>query len=234
MAGFAWGRVSYWREEGPMATLARKSWLAGIAVLTAWFFTLLLMNDLAYADITATTGEVHEGPPPASVELNQHEHDDNTGTDSGAHAFNEEQDYVTKAPIALDVCTTATSAFVTCPVPRTGTINEASDLRVGTIPANSCIDSHMVHADVPGAGSSTTAVIYNGSVTFDSPILGVILTDANLIASDIDPGLAPSPVTYGLTPSRGLEFGANADQITVDTAQNRITFQFDVRTTMDQ
>ena len=95
-----------------MATLARKSWLAGIAVLTAWFFTLLLMNDLAYADITATTGEVHEGPPPASVELNQHEHDDNTGTDSGAHAFNEEQDYVTKAPIALDVCTTATSAFV--------------------------------------------------------------------------------------------------------------------------
>jgi hypothetical protein len=217
-----------------MEILARKSWIAGMAVLTACFFALLLMNDLAYADITATTGEVHEGDPPASVELNQHEHDDDTGTESGAHAFNEEQDYVTKAPIALDVCTTATSAFVTCPAPRTGLINEASDLTVGTIPANSCIDSHMVHADVPGAGSSLTQVLYNGSVQFDSPILGVILTDANLIASDIDPGLAPSPVTYGVTPSRGLEFGANADRITIDTAQNRITFQFDVRTTMDQ
>ena len=73
---------------------------------------------------------------------------------------------------------------------------------------------------MPGAGSSLTQVLYNGSVQFDSPILGVILTDANLIASDIDPGLAPSPVTCRVTPSRGLEFGANADRITIDTAQN--------------
>ncbi len=104
-----------------MATMARKTWIAGIAVLTACFLALLLMvlmNDRAYADITAQTGEVHKAAPPNSVALNQHEHDDDSGNPSGAHAFNEEQDYVTKVPIALDVCTTATSAFVVCPSPR--------------------------------------------------------------------------------------------------------------------
>ncbi len=105
-----------------MATMARKTWIAGIAVLTACFFALLLMilmNDRAYADISATTGEVHKGPAPNSVVLGQHEHDDDTGTQPrGAHAFDEEQDYVTKAPIALDVCTANTSSFLICPNPR--------------------------------------------------------------------------------------------------------------------
>ena len=220
--------------------MASRMRIAGIEVLTACFFALLLMflmSDRAYAEITTTTGEVHKGDPPASVDKDQHEHDDNTGDMSGAHAFNEEQDYLTKGPIALNVCTSATSASVTCPEPRTSrTVDDETDLSFGTIPANTCIDSHMVHADRPGLGSTsaTDAVIYNGTVQFNSRILGVILTDANLIASDIDPGLAPSPVTYGTTPSRGLEFDGNTDQITLDTANNRITFQFDVRTTLDQ
>jgi hypothetical protein len=56
---------------------------------------------------------VHEATPPESVAVGQHEHAD-SGTGSGpfgAHAFDEEQDYVTKAPVLLDVCTTNTSAF---------------------------------------------------------------------------------------------------------------------------
>jgi hypothetical protein len=74
----------------------------------------LALPVVASGDIAATTGEVHKAPPPNSVVLGQHEHDDDTGNPSGAHAFNEEQDYVTKAPIALDVCTTNASAFVVC------------------------------------------------------------------------------------------------------------------------
>ena len=98
-----------------MATMARKTCAAGVALLTACIFALLLiilMNDRAYADITAQTGEVHKRPAPDSVVLGQHAHDDDTGNPSGAHAFNEEQDYVTKGPIPLDVCTMATSAFM--------------------------------------------------------------------------------------------------------------------------
>ena len=126
-----------------MEILARKSWIAGMAVLTACFFALLLMNDLAYADITATTGEVHEGDPPASVELNQHEHDDDTGTERrprvqrGARLRHESADRPRRVHDG-DV------RVRHLPGPRTGLINEASDLTVGTIRANSCIDSHMV------------------------------------------------------------------------------------------
>lgn len=199
------------------------------ALLTAFALAILAVG--ASASITQTSGEVHEGTPPASVALNQHEHDDNTGDPSGAHAFDEEQDHVTLAPIVLDVCTTTTSAFVTCPVPRGGRIDETGDLRPGTIPTNTCIDSHLVHADPPGAPVS--GVVYEGSVSFDSPILGVILLTSNLAASDADPGLAPT-VVYEPAPNRGLELDAESDEITINTDANRVVFRFDVRLTIDQ
>ena len=186
-----------------------------------------------WAAVTATTGEVHKGAPPASVAINQHEHDDDSGSPSGAHAFDEEQDYVTKAPIALDVCTTNTSAFVICPTPRGGRVDATADLRAGTIPAGTCIDSHFLHADRPGVGSPTSGVVYDGSVSFDSEILGVILLSPGLIASDADPGLAPT-VTYDATPTRGLELDTEGDEITINTSAKRIQVGFDVRLAMDQ
>jgi hypothetical protein len=192
-----------------------------------------VLSGPAGASISASSGEVHKGAPPASVAVNQHEHDDDTGSPSGAHAFDEEQDYVTKGPTPLDVCTTATSAFIICPNPRGGRIDETGDLRVGTIPANTCVDSHFVHADRPGVGSATSGVIYDGSVTFDAPILGVILLSSSLIATDADPGLSPA-VVYDATPTRGLELDAESDEITINLDTNRVVFHFDVRLTMDQ
>ncbi|HYZ18310.1 MAG TPA: Ig-like domain-containing protein [Gaiellaceae bacterium] len=200
------------------------------AFLTATALAVLAVG--ASAEITATTGEVHEGTAPASVALNQHEHDDDTGTaPRGAHAFDEEQDHVTVAPIVLDVCTTTTSAFITCPTPRGGRIDETSDLRAGSIPTNTCIDSHLVHADPPGAPAG--GVVYEGSVSFDRPILGVILLTPSLTASDADPGLAPT-VTYEPAPTRGLELDTETDEITINLDANRVVFRFDVRLTIDQ
>ncbi len=197
-------------------------------------------TDTATALITAVTGEVHQSTsPPADVRRGQHEHPD-SGIGPGpfgAHAFNEEQDYVTKAPIALDVCTMGTSAFVTCPSPRSGTVQSSSDLRPGTIPAGTCIDSHMVHADPPGFLSLGTTFgglggLFGGTpiteVAFQSRIIGVILTSANLSASDVDPGLGPTTVRYGTGDGdRGLELGLLlADAIQIDTTNNRVRFRF--------
>ena len=202
--------------------------LAAVVVLSVAGMALPVV---ASGQINATTGEVHKGAPPASVVAGAHEHDDDTGSPRGAHSFDEEQGYVTKAPVLLDVCTTPTSAFVTCPSPRGGRIDETSDLRSGSIPANTCIDSHMVHADPPGA--PVGGVVYEGSVTFAAPILGVILLGPNLSASDADPGLAPT-VTYGADPTRGLELDTEGDEITINLP-NRIVFTFDVRgATVDQ
>jgi hypothetical protein len=194
------------------------------------------------AEITAIAGEVHEGAPPASVALNQHEHAD-TGTGAGpfgAHAFDEEQDYVTKTIVTLDVCTTNTSAFITCANPRTGNIDRTTSLSPGTIPAGTCIGSHMLHADPPGTtGPVRTYGGLTGNqhfVTFDAPILGVILLSTSLTASDIDPGLGPATVIYGPDAQRGLEFNAQgtADGIRLsqDSNQNltRLHFKFDAGT----
>jgi hypothetical protein len=190
----------------------------------------------AGAEITAMAGEVHEGPTPASVALNQHEHTDTGPQPSGAHAFDEEQDYLTRTAILLDVCTTNTSAFVICPNPKSGNIDRVSSLSPGTIPAGTCIDSHFLHADPPG---STGAVrTYGGltgnthHVTFDSPILGVILLSTSLTASDVDPGLGPTTVVYGGEAQRGLEFNESGMldgiRISVTNSQlNRIHFKFD-------
>jgi hypothetical protein len=202
------------------------------ALFTASALAVLAVG--APASITQTSDEVHKGPPPPSVVLGQHEHDDNTGTPSGAHAFDEEQDHVTVAPVALDVCTTATSAFITCPSPRGGRIRDTTDLRPGVIPANTCIDSHFLHADPPGAGSPTSGVIYEGSITVNSMILGVIATSGNLVASDVDPGLGPTPVTYGAEPTRGLELDTQGDEFTINLSANRVSFVFDVRAELDQ
>jgi hypothetical protein len=192
----------------------------------------LLVPVVANASITASAGEVHFAAPPASVVLNQHEHPD-SGANQGAHAFNEEQDYVTKAAVTVDVCTTTTSPFIVCANPKSGNIDRPNDLSLGTIPLGTCIDSHLVHADPPG---STGPMLTYGSrmgpgqtsVTFGSMILGVILQGASLIASDVDPGLGPSPVTYGAEAQRGLEFNTSGtlDGIRLELAQNRIVFEF--------
>src|SRR5688572_8971547 len=162
--------------------------LAGTLLVAA----VLAVPAPAAGEITATVGEVHEGPPPASVALNQHEHAD-SGTGSGpfgAHAFEEEQDYVTKAPVVLDVCTTNTSPFVVCASPKSGNIDRPTSLSAGTIPANTCVDSHLIHADPPGStGPTRTYGTLTGpqrtEVTFDSMILGVILLSPSLTASDV-------------------------------------------------
>jgi hypothetical protein len=193
-----------------------------VAALTALVSFFVAMS--AGADITVTAGEVHEGAPPASVALNQHQHSDT----EGAHAFNEEQDYTTAAPIALDICIPGNPAFAICqPNARAGKYDRVNDFpnRGGTIPANTCIDSHFVHADPTGTGR----VVFDGQVTFDRTILGVIVFTSSLLASDADPGLSPTTI-YGAEPTRGLEFGpmGQLDFVNIEAQATRVVFHFDV------
>jgi hypothetical protein len=182
----------------------------------------------AGAHITSTSGEVHEGAPPASVVLNQHQHDDDTGSPRGAHAFNEEQDYTTATSITLDICIPGNPSFALCePNARAGKYDRPTDFptRGGTIPAGTCIDSHFIHADPTGTGRT----VYDGQVRFGSTILGVIVSTTKLAASDADPGLSPT-TTYGAEPTRGLEFGPTGqlDTVSIEAAATRVDFHLDV------
>jgi hypothetical protein len=182
----------------------------------------------AGADITGTRDEVHEGDPPASVALNQHQHDDDTGSPRGAHAFNEEQDHTTIGPIILDICIPGNPSFALCEAnARAGKYDRPTDFpaRGGTIPAGTCVDTHLIHADPTGTGRT----VFDGQVTFQSMILGVIVTQPKLIASDADPGLAPT-TTYEPAPNRGLEFGPTGqlDTVSIEAGATRVDFHFDV------
>ncbi|HEX2045262.1 MAG TPA: Ig-like domain-containing protein [Gaiellaceae bacterium] len=182
----------------------------------------------AGAAITASMDEVHVGAPPASVALNQHQHDDDTGNPRGAHAFDEEQDHTTTTPISLDICIPGSPSFASCePNARAGRFDRSTDFptRGGTIPAGTCIDSHFVHADPTGTGRT----VYDGQVRFASRILGVIVSTPRLAASDADPGLAPT-TTYGAEPTRGLEFGPTGqlDWVSIEADATRLVFHLDV------
>jgi hypothetical protein len=202
-----------------------------MATLVLLCFTLSVD---AGAAITATSGEVHEGPaPPASVALNQHQHDDDTGNPRGAHAFNEEQDHTTAGPIPLDICIPGNPSFALCePNARAGKYDRPTDFpsRGGVIPAGTCIDSHLIHADPTAPGET----IYDGIVRYDSMILGVIVSTPRLIASDADPGLAPT-TTYGAEPTRGLEFGPTGqlDTVSIEAGATRVDFHFEVNQPTD-
>ena len=214
-----------------LGMLAVRVRATAVLMLGALMLTVLAPA-AALADITSVRDEVHEEDPPSSVVLNQHQHADTGprgGGPYGASAFNEEQGYVSTSAIALDVCIPGNPSFAVCqPNARAGRYDRATDLvgRGGTVPANTCIDSHLVHADPPG----TSGFVYDGEVNFDGTILGVIVTSANLIASDAGPGLSPT-TTYGTEPTRGLEFGPTGQLdhiiVNVNANTNRVTFHFD-------
>ena len=99
-------------------------------------------------------------------------------------------------------------------------INQLGDLTPGQV---SGFDSWMFHFDPLGQPSPLATT--TGSVTFDTPILGIIVTDALLDASDAalkNPGTVyPYNVVY-----RGLELD-NQDQVTVSVSGDNRTVSFD-------
>ena len=94
------------------------------------------------------------------------------------------------------------------------------------IPANTVVDSYLIHGDSLGASGPSGATL-TASWTFDEPILGVFMGRDNLVITDALVGLTGTPgLTYERTSiQRGLEFGSN-DVVRV-TGPNTIEVTFD-------
>ncbi len=94
------------------------------------------------------------------------------------------------------------------------------------IPANTVVDSYLIHGDSLGA-SGTGGATLTASWTFDEPILGVFMGRDNLVITDALVGLTGTPgLTYERTlDPRGLELGSN-DVVRV-TGPNTIEVTFD-------
>lgn len=146
----------------------------------------------ASAGVASTSANVDIIAPPPSVVVGALESNDRV------KLFNEKSSHALSAPLFVDVT-------------QTGSAITPGNIATGTV-----VDSWFLHAD-PVGGSVRT---YQGFVTFDTPVLGIILRDGSLDLSDAELGAAgttyPFQVAY-----RGYEFNGNdlfalsADRLTV-------------------
>ena len=104
-----------------------------------------------------------------------------------------------------------------------------------TIQAGTRVRSFLIHCDPPGRPGERERVFLSGTVTFDRPILGLIVTHAGLRASD---KLLGNPDTVYATPAdRGLE-GAGGekmlDAVIVSQDRKTVTLSTQTASSIDQ
>lgn len=75
--------------------------------------------------------------------------------------------------------------------PADGRVDALADLSGASIAAGTAVDSSLMHADQPG----TTPTSWDGAYTFPTDVLGFILTDARLDATD--GSLGSTTTVYG-------------------------------------
>jgi hypothetical protein len=156
-----------------LATGTRKLTAAALAIAT--MAALAWTAPAAQAHVSGTSGSItFQGNEPASLDDNATTTDE-TVPGYTAFAYDERQSAALPSTLALDAH-------------GDGAYNIPSDLNGGSVPAGTIVASHLVHADEPP--NALTNVITDGVLTFDTPVLGVITSDANLLASDFlgDPG----------------------------------------------
>jgi hypothetical protein len=94
-------------------------------------------------------------------------------------------------------------------ITKMGDYQKKADLTPGDIPANTKVDSFFLHF-FPPPDQGLGTVERSGSITFNRDILGVIVLDGSLDASD--PVLGVARTTYPTNVlGRGLELVPNAD-----------------------
>jgi hypothetical protein len=185
---------------------------AALAVATATALSYSI--PAASAHVTGTSGGISfQGGEPASLDFDA---TPTNGTVPGYTAFvyDERQSVTLPSVLALDAH-------------GDGAYDFPSDLNGGSLPAGTIVDSHLVHADdVPNSGSE---VITDGVLTFDTPVLGVITSDGNLLASDFlgDPG-----TTFAAS-LRAADIAKPALD-TVSVAGNTVTVHFLTRAAIDE
>jgi hypothetical protein len=163
--------------------------IKSLALVGTLLFVLLSLGaPYSWAAVEEFSGAVAHIRPPPSVALKDYTSDTQT------FVF-EEQSLTLAQDLAVDIS-------------QAGNYADLADLTPGLIPAGTPVCSHLVHFDLnPG----TTGVNLSGTVRFDTPILGLLVTDAGLDNTDATFGVTTYPAP-GLV-YRGLDFGD--DQVIV-------------------
>jgi hypothetical protein len=164
----------------------------------------------ASAGIIHTTGQVDLlSSPPASVKAGKLQ------SNTDAFAFTEQTGLTLKTAVNVDI---------TSP----GTYKSVASLTPGTIAAGTPVESYFLHSDPPNNNS-----MYDGSVTFSTPILGLIVLSATLSSSDAQLGATGTAYPSNDT-GRGLELTNGQDFVTLSSDRETLTFHFFTHDNVDQ
>lgn len=159
----------------------------------------------ADAGIISVSGQVEVIPPPPSVRGGDLE------SDTFARIFPERQGVVLPAGLSVDI--TVPGSYATF-----------ASLTPGVLPAGALVDSFLVHADPISPG--TPVIRYIGSITFDTDILGLLVTNPNLRDSDSVLGAPGTLYPLGgdaleLDPSNPLR-----DSVVLSPDRRTVSFDF--------
>jgi MYXO-CTERM domain-containing protein len=115
-------------------------------------------------------------------------------------------------------------------ISQIGLVDQLSDLTPGLIPAGTRVASYIFHADGIGTGNH----IFEGSVTFDEDILGIIVGTTRL--NNTDNRFGAVGTTYWNGPSRGLDLATNPgnDTLLLSVSRNTVSFRLVVGEAMDE
>lgn len=170
-------------------------------------FAILLSCPTADGAIVGTSGAFAVIAPPPSVAEGK------LRSDINVFVFPEEQGKTLAKALDMDVT-----------VPGLYSNDSSPDLSPGTIPKGSVIYSYYLHADSLSA-SAGHPVIFEGTITFDAPVLGI-----DVLAPSLDAGinrLGAFDVFYPFeVANSGLEIKQGADGFALD----RFTLSADRRT----
>jgi MYXO-CTERM domain-containing protein len=115
-------------------------------------------------------------------------------------------------------------------ISQIGLVDQLSDLTPGLIPAGTRVASYIFHADGIGTGNH----VFEGSVTFDEDILGIIVGTTRL--NNTDNRFGAVGTTYWNGPSRGLDLATNPgnDTLLLSVSRNTVSFRLVVGEAMDE
>jgi hypothetical protein len=165
-----------------------------------------------WASVVSTSGGVAQVAPPASVQEGAME------SNSNMKLFPEAKNLTLSQNVLVNLT-------------GTGTFQTLSCVPTGTLLANSIVDSYFFHTD-PVGNSSTKGVSYNGAATFDHDVIGLLVADKTLDASDSILG-APG-VNYPNDDFRGLEIIANNDRAILSSDRRTLQLEFNTFNKVDE
>ena len=112
-----------------------------------------------------------------------------------------------------------------------GAVHVPADRRIGFVSAETNVDSYLLHQDRP---DGSPYMILRGSITFDTPILGVILTNRKLNKSDNAIGGIATSYPTNIERPRGLELKIGHDRIRISDDMMTLHYKFRTFSSVDQ